>query len=181
MRTQPGSPGPTRAWSYAMALCLLLALAGCGFQLRGSATLPFDTLYVDMVDTSLALELKRNLRTGSNAKLVERREDAQALLTRTTLSTSKQILSINSAGRVREFRLRYLFGYALVDQKGQDLAPPASVSIERTFSFNDNQVLAKENEEAVLYRDMQSDLVQQVIRRLAATPATPPAPANPDK
>ncbi|MFN0162016.1 MAG: LPS assembly lipoprotein LptE, partial [Burkholderiales bacterium] len=37
------------------------------------------------------------------------------------------------------------------------------------FPFNDTQVLAKESEEALLYRDMQTDMVQQVLRRLAAT------------
>ena len=41
--------------------------------------------------------------------------------------------------------------------------------IERDYSFNDNQVLAKESEEALLYRDMQTDMVQQILRRLAAT------------
>ena len=148
-------------------------LAGCGFQMRGSATLPFESIYVDIPQTNLVgAELKRNLRAGTNAKVVENRNEAQAVLTNASESRNKIILSINSAGRVREFRLRYIFNYSLVDQKGQALAPNATMTLERDYSFSDDQVLAKESEEALLYRDMQTDLVQQIIRRLAA--ARPP-------
>ena len=80
----------------------------------------------------------------------------------------KTILSLSSGGRVREFRLRFNFGFRVFDQTGRDLVAPAVMLIERDFPFNDNQVLAKETEEALIYRDMQSDMVQQVLRRLAA-------------
>jgi LPS-assembly lipoprotein len=34
--------------------------------------------------------------------------------------------------------------------------------------FSESHALARESEEEMLYRDMQTDLVQQVMRRLAA-------------
>jgi LPS-assembly lipoprotein len=40
--------------------------------------------------------------------------------------------------------------------------------LKRDISFNESQVMAKEHEEAMLYRDMQSDVVRQVLRRLSA-------------
>ena len=161
---------------WRMALCGLLALllGGCGFQLRGAATLPFDSLYVDVPSTNvMGAELRRNLRAGTNAKIVDNRAEAQAILTRVSELRTKTILSINSSGRVREFRLRYTFNYSLVDQKGQPITAPTSLSLERDYSFSDDQVLAKESEEALLYRDMQTDLVQQIIRRLAAARPVP--------
>lgn len=161
----------------AAALCLALLLAACGFQLRGTATLPFQTLYVDIpAGNSLGADLKRNLRAGTNVQLVDRKEDAEAVLTNTGETHNKLILSIDNTGRVREFRLRYTFTYALLDRKGQEIAPPTSLAISRDFTFN-NQVLAKESEEALLYRDMQADLVQQVLRHLAAVKTLPPAAA----
>jgi len=181
MRNPLRGPGSIGIRPSAAMLWLLLALAGCGFQLRGSANLPFDSIYIDMPNSNMGAELKRNLRTGTNVKVVENRDEAQAILTRAYEARTKLILSINSAGRVREFRLRYVFNYSLIDKQGRDLAAPATLSIERDFSFNDNQVLAKESEESLLYRDMQLDLEQQVLRRLAATPAKPLAPADPDK
>ncbi|HEY4375405.1 MAG TPA: LPS assembly lipoprotein LptE [Burkholderiales bacterium] len=170
-------------------LCgLLFSLAGCGFQLRGEAQLPFDTMYIDMPQTNaVGAQLARQLRASSNAKIVDNRTEAQVILTRAYELRSKTILSINSAGRVREFRLRYTFNYSLVDQKGQNVVPPVSISLERDYAYSDDQVLAKESEEQLLYRDMQTDLVQQIIRRLAAThpgaastgPATNSTPISP--
>jgi LPS-assembly lipoprotein len=164
------------------AACLAIVLAGCGFQMRGTATLPFQTLYVDIpTGNAMGAELKRNLRAGTNAKLVDNKEDAEALLTHTGETRTKVILSIDDAGRVREFRLRYAFTYSLVNRKGEEIAPPQTLTISRDYTFN-NQVLAKEAEEQLLYRDMQSDLVQQVLRRLAVVKITPPAAApKPDQ
>lgn len=162
-----------------VALFLAATLGGCGFQLRGSATLPYETLYVDLPENNpLGAELRRNLRAGTNTRIVERREQAQAILQANAETRSKLILSLGSSGAVREFRLKYGFAWRVINQNGEDLAAPGELQIERDYSFNDNQVLAKESEEALLYRDMQSDMVQQVMRRLAAArPATGLAPA----
>ena len=150
----------------------LLVLAGCGFQLRGSAELPYETLFVAIADNNpLGAELKRTLRTGTKTQIVARREDAEAVLIPLRELRSKTILSLSSSGRVREFRLKYNFDFRVADRQGRDLVEPMVLLIERDFPFNDNQVLAKEPEEALLYRDMQSDMVQQILRRLAAAQA----------
>ena len=152
-----------------LSLCLAVTLGGCGFHLRGSANLPWDTLYVDLPDNNaLGAELRRNLRAGTSTRIVERRGDAQAILQANAESRGKTILSLNSNGAVREFRLKYQFAYRIIDKDGKDIGPPSDLLIERDYSFNDNQVLAKESEEALLYRDMQTDMVQQIMRRLSA-------------
>jgi LPS-assembly lipoprotein len=146
-------------------------LAGCGFQLRGSATLPYESLYVDYPDSNpLAADLKRTLRTGTNTRIVAQREDADAVLTSVGETRGKTILSLNSSGRVREFRLRYTVSFRIIDKQGRDLIAPQTLAIERDFAFNDNLVLSKENEETLIYRDMQVDLVNQVLRRLEGAP-----------
>ena len=153
-----------------LALCLAVTLGGCGFQLRGSANLPWETLFVDLpANNALGAELRRNLRAGTKTQIVERRDDAQAILQANSETRGKTILALNSNGAVREFRLRYSFAYRIIDRNGNDLGAPGDLLIERDYSFNDNQVLAKESEEALLYRDMQTDMVQQILRRLAAT------------
>jgi LPS-assembly lipoprotein len=50
--------------------------------------------------------------------------------------------------------------------------PTSEILLTRDMAYNDAQVLAKENEEALLYRDMQTDMVQQIMRRLAAARPT---------
>ena len=149
-----------------LACVLLLALTACGFHLRGEATLPFETMYVDG-NTALLVELKRNIAAGTHTQLVDRAADAQAVFAMDHEVREKVILSIDTSGRVREYRLRYRVGFSLRDAKGRDWMAPNEIILTRDISFND-QVLAKEAEELLLYRDMQTDMVQQIVRRLAA-------------
>jgi LPS-assembly lipoprotein len=152
----------------ALALALALVLAGCGFQLRGSADVPFERVYVAGATQGIALDLKRNIQAGTSAQVVDDPKQADAILELTDESRNKEILSLTGAGRVREFRLIYRVGVRLHDGKGADYLAPSALELTRDVSFSDAEVLAKEAEEQLLFRDMQTDMVQQVMRRLAA-------------
>jgi LPS-assembly lipoprotein len=77
---------------------------------------------------------------------------------------------------VREYRLIYRVGFRVGDGKGGDFVPPSTVTLTRDVTYDDAVALAKETEEQQLYRDMQADMVQQIMRRIAA--ARPPGAAN---
>ena len=158
-----------------LAIALLgLLTAACGFQLRGQATLPFETLYVAIPETSpLGTELKRNIIAGTRTRLVDTPAEAQAILELLAEERSKTILSFDTAGQVREYQLRYRMRFRVRDARGRDYLPQNEIRLTRDVSYNNSQVLAKESEEQLLYRDMQSDVVQQVLRRLSAAPAEP--------
>ena len=156
-------------WSRkVLALALALVVAGCGFRLRGTAEVPFDSLYLPGATAGLALDLKRNLQVGTRARVVDDPTAADAVLQFTEETRQKEILSLTSAGRVREFQLRYRVGFRVHDGKGVDFVPLSVIQLTRDVTFNDAEILAKEQEEQLLFRDMQSDMVQQIIRRLAA-------------
>ena len=80
----------------------------------------------------------------------------------------QDILSLNAQGRAREYTLRYKLSFKVSDGKGREFIPATQIAVQRDISYNESEVLAKESEEALLYRDMQTDLVQQILRRLAA-------------
>lgn len=147
---------------------LALLIASCGFQLRGSANLPFETLYVPGATSGIALDLKRTIQTGTSTRVVDTPKDAQAVLEFTGETREKEILSLTGAGRVREFRLRYRVQYRVHDRKGREYIPLTTLLQVRDILFNDSIVLAKESEEQLLYHDMQRDMVQQIMRQLAA-------------
>ncbi|HTQ73981.1 MAG TPA: LPS assembly lipoprotein LptE [Burkholderiales bacterium] len=152
----------------ALAGFVVALLAGCGFHLRGSAQLPFETIYIPGA-TPLAVELRRNVTASSKTRLADSPKNAQAVLAFTQEAREKVILSFTSAGKVNEYRLRYRVGIRVTDTGGSQVFLPASeILLTRDMTFNDQQVIAKENEEALLYRDMQTDMVQQIMRRLAA-------------
>ena len=141
-------------------------LAGCGFHMRGTAALPFETLYIPGA-TPLALELKRNVTAASKTRIVDSPDKAQAVFAFTNDLREKSILTFTSAGKVNEYRLRYRVGFRVTDSKAlQVFLPTSEIILTRDMSYNDAQVIAKENEEVLLYRDMQTDMVQQIMRRL---------------
>ena len=173
--TYPPRPGRRRALAALGALPLLAA--GCGFQLRGQRPLPFDTLYLGMSEYSdLAAAIRRQIHAGSNTRVVSNKEEAQVRLEVLADAKEKAILALNTQGRVREYQLRLRYAFRLVDKNGQEVLAPNEILLRRDLAFDDSQVLAKEQEEILLYRDMQGDLVQQLMRRLAAAKMPDAAP-----
>ena len=158
------------------ALPLAAALAGCGFRLRGERTLPFESIYLGFPPNSpLGAELARSIRAGTPTRVVTDPARAQAILEVLGEAREREVLAINAQGRTREYQLRLRFAFRVHDGRGGEYVAPSTVAIQRDIAFNEAQVLAREAEEAVLFREMSADLVQQVLRRLAA--AQPPRPS----
>lgn len=155
-----------------LLVALAASLAACGFELRGSTSqysMPFRSIYLAIDDTSaLGNELRRNLRAGDKVDVVLDPAKAEARFDVLSENRGKAILSLNSQGRVREYLLTYTLVFSVRNTKGGELLAPTEITLKRALTFNESQVLAKEQEEGLLYRDMQADLVQQILRRLAA-------------
>lgn len=158
----------SRQLTWLLAVAMLVSLSACGFALRGPVSFPFKSIYIGLSDSSsLGGELKRQIRANGQTQITAEAKDAEVILDVLSETREKQILSLNSQGRVREYNLLYNFRFRLRDAVGKEYLEPVTVQLKRTITFNEAQVLAKESEEALLYRDMQSDLVQQIIRRLS--------------
>lgn len=148
------------------------ALSGCGFALRKAPNFAFTTLYSGLAETSpLGVELRRSLVSTGKVKVItdgRQINEAQVILDVLSDQREKVVLSLNASGQVREFQLRMRFRFRLRTLAGKELIPDTEILQQRDISFNESAVLAKEAEEGLLYRDMQSDIVQQIMRRLAA-------------
>jgi LPS-assembly lipoprotein len=174
---------------YAAVLAAALTVSACGFHLRGDSghyTLPFPTLYVGLPESSpLAIDLKRNIRANGGTTVASSAKDADGVievLTNPEKTKTKTILSLSSNGRVRQYLLTYNIVFRILDKQGKELLGPTQITLTRPIDFNETQLLAKEQEEALLYKDMQTDLVQQMMRRIAAVKTAgvslpPPGPA----
>lgn len=144
-----------------------LLLAACGFQLRGSQTLPIERLYLALpVNSPIGAEITRVVRSSTNATVVQNRKEAQAIMELLGEQREREVLSINAQGRAREYQLRLRTTFRVIDQEGVELIAPTSLLARRDIAFNESELLAKESEEVLLYRDMQSDLVRQIVNRL---------------
>lgn len=161
-------PNPHRR-AVLSALLAAGVLAGCGFHMRGSADFPFKRLYLGMSPNSaMAADLTRAIRGGSDTIVVSDPKQADALLDVLEDNRSKTVLSITTTGVVREYRLTQRFTFRLRSPSGQILIPPSQLILTRDLTYNEANALAKDYEEAQLYRDMQRDIVQQLFRRLTA-------------
>ena len=144
-------------------------LAACGFQLRGTASLPFKTLYISSpAGNPIGTDLRRFIKAGTTTRIVDNPKDAAATLEVISAVNERQIMSVSGGGRVREFDLRYRVSFRLIDAKGAELIPANEIALRRILPFTDAQVVAKEGEEAMLVREMQSDAAAQILRRLEA-------------
>jgi len=148
-------------------LAATLLVAACGFELRGTATLPFTSLYVEAAPTSqLAVQLKRAVVLNSGTRVTDRREEAEVILQIVSEVQEKQILSLTGGGRVSEFQIRYRVFFRLTDSKNREHIPASEILLRREYTYSDSQALASQSEEALLYRDMRNDAVSQLMRRL---------------
>jgi LPS-assembly lipoprotein len=161
------------ALSLAAATIAASVVTACGFRLRGNQTYSFGSIAITpYTGSAVAQELSRSF--GSTVQVVQAHEPgklAQLLLGVGKEQREKVVVGVNSSGQVREFQLRMRVTLRLSTVKGKVLIEDAEISQQREISFNETVVLAKEAEEALLYRDMQSDIVQQILRRLAKVQA----------
>lgn len=155
---------------FAIAVVGAFALAGCGFKLRSSQSFAFETIGVTPeTGGAVAAELIRNL--GSLVRPVvpaAGEPPAQVIVDILQEVREKIVVGVNASGQVREFQLRLRIKFRVRTPQGLELVADTDMAQQRDISFNESAVLAKEAEEGLLFRDMQTDLVQQLLRRLAA-------------
>lgn len=157
-----------RAPLHTLSILLLFGLlTGCGFQLRGTAQLPFASAFiVGQAGSVLKEGLTRNL-AGNGKRLTERAADAEVVIRLDKETRGKDILALSGGGKVREYRLRHEVELSVQDGQGRALLAATPITTTRDFSYSDEQILAKEAEEATLFRDMQQDILRQIQRQLA--------------
>ena len=147
-------------------------LSGCGFQLRQSADLPFKSLFLILPrQSALGTDLRRNLASQTNLKVfTEARDMATSEVVLDVMSELRErvVVGLNASGQVRELQLRLKVKFRLRTPQGQNLIPEVELQQQRDLSFLESAALSKDIEENMMYRDMQVDIVQQILRRLVA-------------
>jgi LPS-assembly lipoprotein len=188
-----------QAWRLALAMVLAMGLSACGFQPRGARPLAFQTAQLTGFagNSPLATELARALQASgvqvvdSTLAAAQAASSAQVPLTHIVIDGMRDqrglVVSTTTAyGQVRDMTARNSLRFRVQRGDGSVLLPPTEVGLTRDMSYNESNALAKQDESDALYRAMQSDIVSQVMSRLAAirpeqlrAPAPPPKPPAP--
>jgi len=166
----------TAAARRAVVVALGAALAGgaCGFRLRGQATYAFSSAFVSAPgQPTFARELSRALEMSGGVQVTDTATGAQVVVEILRVLDDKQVLSLSPSGRAQEYSLAKTVAFRVRGSDGREWAQTDEITIRRTYTYDDSERLAREIQEQRLLRDMQSDAVQQLVRRLQA--ARPPA------
>lgn len=157
-----------------MSLLLItcIAISACGFQLRGVSNLSFKTVNVQGATLSLSRELIRNLK-ANKIEVTSKIDDADVVLELIRESNSKRILSLSGTGVVREFELYYLVSFRTRVASNPLWGKVQTINLRRDYSYNDEIVLGKAEEEARLNTDMRTDAIREILRRLSALKVPP--------
>ncbi len=145
------------------------ALAGCGFQLRQTPPLPMRSIALVGFSKSspLAVALKQELERAGVA-LRDNPAQAETVFDALGDAREKTVAASTAAGQVREVQLRVRLRFRVATPSGQLLLPASDLLLTRDMSYNETAALAKQQEESLLYRAMEDDIVAQVLRRLSS-------------
>ena len=147
-----------------------VTLAGCGFALKGAPELSFKTIQLSgfSARSPLAVELRSQIEASATTRVVENPSEAQVVLQALSETREKVVVAQTSASQIREFELRLRLNFRVRNAAGKDLIGDSEIVQRRSLTYTETIALAKEQEEASLYRSMQTDIVSQVLRRLAS-------------
>ncbi len=151
-------------------LLVVLLLSGCGFHLRGAVVLPQsmnNTLIVGASGSELYYEIENALR-NAGGEVAQNMDATTSVLTIHGQGINRKVLSVDSQGRDAEYELELRLIFSLRDPQGQLLADRETIRVNRDFSFDPDNVLAKSEEEASLRSEMLRQGVEQMMRRLQA-------------
>jgi LPS-assembly lipoprotein len=159
-----------QTWAkFLLYTVLAIAVAGCGFKLRGPTPLSFTKLYTNFAVGSLVgNDFRRMLRSQDSIEFVAKPEQGEVRLMILIDTREREIVGYSATGRPREYQLRQRLRFQMLDSKADPIGGESEIVIRRDISTSDALINAKQQEEEQLYLEMQSDLVQQLIRRLGA-------------
>ncbi|MDR0529850.1 MAG: LPS assembly lipoprotein LptE [Zoogloeaceae bacterium] len=170
---------PATGKIFLLAAFLGALLSACGFHLRGAFAIPYERLCIlsPGANSELGMNLRRQIRAHRPDTLVESPKEADAVFRQVSDQRERIITVLNADGRAREYQIRLTYTFRVEDSNGNALTPAARITLTRDLTYDDNQVLSKADEENFLWQDMERDLVQQILRRLATLrPAAAPVP-----
>ena len=155
----------------AAAGCIALGLSACGFRLAGSDPLPgvLARPYMSLKDpyTDFSREFEHQLKSAG-ATLQAVRANSTATIDVTKDLVEQRTLAVSGRTNIpTEYELTYTVTFA-VHGVDKELLAPQTISLSKDYSFEENVLLAKENEADILRQQMARDLTSIAMRRLTS-------------
>lgn len=154
-----------RLFISVLILILTLAVSSCGFQLRGSLETSFKSIQINGGSPELVKQLKRNYKqSGIDVKA----SSAEKTIEIITDKVNKRILSLKSTGTVSEYQLDYIFSYRIKSDLN-DWGAPNTIEMSRSYTYDDSNRLAKQEEENSLIKGMREQIIRAMTSQISSS------------
>ena len=163
------SSGRRRIHALFMGLAPVLLLVACGFHLQGRSDLPRSLASVRIEASDEQSDFYAGLRAALEASGAQLEATGADVATIRILqdSSNERVLTVSARNTPTAYLLAYRIKVA-VEYQGRELLPPEEHILTREYSFEENQLLAKNRERDTLRQALAADLVTVVMHRLAA-------------
>jgi LPS-assembly lipoprotein len=145
-------------------------LVACGFHLLGHTPLPavMQNPYVEAPDRqSDFIQSLRHALLSNGAQLAQDRNKASAVVSILRDNVARRTLTVSATNQPNEYEVTYTVAFE-VSAGGKELLAAQELSATRSYSFQEQLLLAKGHEEDILRQDMARDLADRVVRRLSS-------------
>ena len=145
-------------------LGLILLISGCGFQLRGDIQANFDSISISGGSSSFNKTLQRKFRQAGIT--IKSASEAEKIVQIIKNDFTKTILTLTGTGLVSEYQLDYTVSYRFKSKDGQ-WNLPLTIEASRTYTYDDSDILAKDEEEKRLLSGMEDQLIKTMATQIS--------------
>ena len=151
-------------------LVIAITLSSCGFKLKGSYEIPFQTIYLQAAGESrVGRIIKRQIQRKSNIEIVQTLSAAEATINILEEVSTRAVAVLSNVGSVDEYELIYTVRYRIGPGQNSSSMQEGQIVLRRKITHSDLDIAAKSNEEDVLINDMASEAATGILVRLSRT------------
>jgi len=151
-------------------LVVAITLSSCGFKLKGSYEIPYQTIYLQAAGESrVGRIIKRKIQRKSNIEIVQTLSAAEATINILEEVSTRAVAVLSNVGSVDEYELIYTVRYRIGPGQNSSSMQEGQIVLRRKITHSDLDIAAKSNEEDALINDMASEAATGILVRLSRT------------
>ena len=156
-------------WTRRALLLSVAGLAACGFQLRGSTSLPFSSIWISLPpESEMGADLRRAIRVAGGAQIEADPARAERKLYIEREERTREIVGFTATGRPRDIRIGLQVVFRVTDQGNIERLKRSDIDLRRELVTSDVMLGPTVQQERYLYRDMLAEAVERIVRQLRA-------------
>jgi LPS-assembly lipoprotein len=149
-------------------LIVVMTLSSCGFKLKGSYEIPYQTIYLQAAGESrVGRIIKKKLQRRPNIEIVQTLSAAEVAINILEEASTRTVAVLSNAGSVDEYELIYTIRYKIELSENSSSSVERHIVLRRKITHSDLDIAAKSNEENSLIDDMASEAATSILVRLS--------------